>query len=299
VNSRRHITQLLSALGMVAAGVSMGDGQVSLDWRFVPVVLGGLAPGVLGPAVQRLRVSKSCSAASSEPCGLGDRWSLDPTIELACIPPLARGGGAYPGLFLSTQPGRLVRPVHQLLSNRPEWLGPMEQVFLEVACLPSDLTPLSTHLELDPAAMLSHIAALTPFSDCNQSPRNMYQCQMGKQTMGTPVHSWQHRADNKLYRLQSPQAALVQTRVHAAFVADEYPQGANAVVAVLSYTGYDMEDAMIVSKASFERGFGHGSMYKTMVLDLDEEEKRRSSLRARPTLRFCNRKDPASDLKRC
>ena len=35
--------------------------------------------------------------------------------------------------------------------------------------------------------MLSVVASLTPFSDYNQSPRNMYQCQMGKQTMGTPL----------------------------------------------------------------------------------------------------------------
>ena len=41
--------------------------------------------------------------------------------------------------------------------------------------------------------MLSVVAGLTPYSDYNQSPRNMYQCQMGKQTMGTPAqvgHSW-------------------------------------------------------------------------------------------------------------
>ena len=43
-----------------------------------------------------------------------------------------------------------------------------------------------THEELDTSSMLSNIANMTPFSDFNQSPRNMYQCQMGKQTMGTP-----------------------------------------------------------------------------------------------------------------
>ena len=44
-----------------------------------------------------------------------------------------------------------------------------------------------SHAEFSTAAMLSVVASLTPFSDFNQSPRNMYQCQMGKQTMGTPV----------------------------------------------------------------------------------------------------------------
>jgi DNA-directed RNA polymerase I subunit RPA2 len=65
-------------------------------------------------------------------------------------------------------------------------------------------------------------------------------------------------------------------------------KGTNAVVAVISYTGYDMEDAMIINKASYERGFGHGYMYKTAFIDLDEEEKHLNSLGVRPQLRFSN-----------
>jgi hypothetical protein len=49
--------------------------------------------------------------------------------------------------------------------------------------------------------MLSLVASMTPFSDFNQSPRNMYQCQMGKQTMGVPAMNIKYRSDNKMYRL--------------------------------------------------------------------------------------------------
>jgi DNA-directed RNA polymerase I subunit RPA2 len=58
----------------------------------------------------------------------------------------------------------------------------------------------------------------------------MYQCQMGKQTMGTPYHSLSYRTDNKMYRLQTPQAPIVQTNVHGRYKMDNYPNGANAVV---------------------------------------------------------------------
>jgi hypothetical protein len=51
----------------------------------------------------------------------------------------------------------------------------------------------------------------------------------------------------------------------------DYPSGTNAVVAVISYTGYDMEDAMILNKSSYERGFGHGSVYKSFSYDLNEQ----------------------------
>lgn len=89
--------------------------------------------------------------------------------------------------------------------------------------------------------------------------------------MGTPCHSLPYRADNKLYKIQTPQAPLVQTSVHSEYKMDEYPNGTNAVVAVLSYTGFDMEDAMILNKSSYERGFGHASVYKTVKVELADE----------------------------
>ena len=51
---------------------------------------------------------------------------------------------------------------------------------------------------------------------------------------------------------------------------DLYPSGTNAVVAVISYTGYDMEDAMILNKSSYERGFGHGTVYKSYIKTLND-----------------------------
>lgn len=187
----------------------------------------------------------------------------------------ATNGGPYGGLYIFTDAARVVRPVLHRATGKVEMIGPMEQPFLDIACLPEDIREgTTTHQELDSTNMLSLIASLTPFSDYNQSPRNMYQCQMGKQTMGTPCHSFPQRSDNKLYRLQNPQAPVVQTSRHGEFKMDEYPNGTNAVVAVLSYTGFDMEDAMILNKSSYERGFGHASVYKTVQVDLKEESTR-------------------------
>ncbi len=49
---------------------------------------------------------------------------------------------------------------------------------------------------------------------------------------------------------------------------DDFPLGTNAIVAVISYTGYDMEDAMIINKSSYERGFAHANILKSTVYDL-------------------------------
>lgn len=93
---------------------------------------------------------------------------------------------------------------------------------------------------------------------------------MGKQTMGTPSTAIQHRTDNKLYRLQTGQSPVVRPALHNTYGMDSFPNGTNAVVAVISYTGYDMEDAMILNKSAHERGFAYGTVYKSQTVDLSD-----------------------------
>uniref|UniRef100_A0A9L0IYN7 DNA-directed RNA polymerase n=1 Tax=Equus asinus TaxID=9793 RepID=A0A9L0IYN7_EQUAS len=198
---------------------------------------------------------------------------IPPWMEVALIPMTGKPS-LYPGLFLFTTPCRLVRPVQNLELGREELIGTMEQIFMNIAIFEDEVfAGVTTHQELFPHSLLSVIANFIPFSDHNQSPRNMYQCQMGKQTMGFPLLTYRDRSDNKLYRLQTPQSPLVRPYMYDYYDMDNYPIGTNAIVAVISYTGYDMEDAMIVNKASWERGFAHGSVYKSEFIDLSEKIK--------------------------
>ena len=107
-------------------------------------------------------------------------------MEIACLLPLKEDVGKtlFPAVLLFTAFARMVRPVHHNASGATEWVGSFEQVFMEIACQDQDVRPDTTHQELAPTQMLSLAASLTPFSDYNQSPRNMYQCQMMKQTAG-------------------------------------------------------------------------------------------------------------------
>uniref|UniRef100_A0A4W3IYD8 DNA-directed RNA polymerase subunit beta n=1 Tax=Callorhinchus milii TaxID=7868 RepID=A0A4W3IYD8_CALMI len=192
-------------------------------------------------------------------------------IEIVLIPMTGKPS-IYPGLYLFTTPCRMIRPVRNLALGKEELIGTLEQLYMNIAITEQDIVPGgTTHQELFPHSMLSVVANLIPYSDHNQSPRNMYQCQMGKQTMGFPLHSYLYRSDNKLYRLLTPQSPLVRPYMYDYFNMDNYPIGTNAVVAVISYTGYDMEDAMIVNKASWERGFAYGSVYKTELINLDQK----------------------------
>ncbi|CAG8602980.1 7386_t:CDS:2, partial [Paraglomus occultum] len=201
-------------------------------------------------------------------------------LEIGYIPPSS--AGQYPGLYLFSTPARMMRPVKFLPNGKIDMIGSFEQVYMNIACQNDTIIPgLTTHQEISPHNMLSILANLTPFSDHNQSPRNMYQCQMAKQTMGTPSSVYVHRTDNKLYRLQTGQAPVVRPKLHDELGLDAWLNGTNAIVAVLSYTGYDMEDAMIINQQSHQRGFAYGNIYKSVVVDLNESRKRTEALSKR------------------
>ena len=199
------------------------------------------------------------------------------SLEIGYIP--ENKYGQYPGLFLFSNPSRMTRPVKHLESGENDYVGPFEQVYMDIACQKEDIVKdVTTHIEYDPTNMLSIVANMTPFSDFNQSPRNMYQCQMAKQTVGIPGVAHQYRNDVKDYQLQTPQVPIVRPKLHDKYGMDNFPLGTNAIVAVISYTGYDMEDAMIINKSSHERGFGYVSIFKTITVDLidlvNEDEKK-------------------------
>ncbi|XP_039135098.1 DNA-directed RNA polymerase III subunit 2 [Dioscorea cayenensis subsp. rotundata] len=113
-----------------------------------------------------------------------------------------------------------------------------------------------THIEIEPFTILGVCAGLIPFPHHNQSPRNTYQCAMGKQAMGNIGYNQLCRADTLLYLLVYPQRPLLTTKTIELVGFDKLGAGQNATVAVMSYSGYDIEDAIVMNKSSLDRGFG-------------------------------------------
>lgn len=119
---------------------------------------------------------------------------------------------------------------------------------------------LTTHLEIAPLTVLGVCAGLIPYPHHNQSPRNTYQCAMGKQAIGAIAYNQHKRTDTLLYLLSYPQRPLVQTKTLALVGFERLPGGQNASLCVMSYSGYDIEDAIVLNKASLDRGFGRCSV---------------------------------------
>ncbi|XP_071851460.1 DNA-directed RNA polymerase III subunit RPC2-like isoform X8 [Apostichopus japonicus] len=143
-----------------------------------------------------------------------------------------------------------------------EYLDVNEENDCLIALYESLITSETTHLEIEPFTILGVCAGLIPYPHHNQSPRNTYQCAMGKQAIGTIAYNQRNRIDTLMYLLTYPEAPMVKSKTIDLIGFDKVPAGQNAMVAVMSYSGYDIEDALILNKASVDRGFGRCHVYR-------------------------------------
>ena len=131
-----------------------------------------------------------------------------------------------------------------------------------------------THVEIHPSCILGSLASNIPFPDHNQSPRNAYQSAMGKQAMGMYALNYRERFDAMSHLLCYPQIPLVSPFVSKFYGSEKMPCGQNIVVAIMTYTGYNQEDSVMINRAFLQRGGFRSVFYRTYK---DEEKKNQSS----------------------
>jgi DNA-directed RNA polymerase II subunit RPB2 len=134
--------------------------------------------------------------------------------------------------------------------------------------------PYFTCCEIHPSVISGISVTLTPFSEHTQSPRVTYHAAMGKQAIGLPMTNFEHRVDTMNHILSYPEKPLIQSH-HTEFNhLNETPIGNNLIVAILTYTGFNQEDSVIMNKSAIERGLFRSFGYKMLVV----EEKKKSTL---------------------
>ena len=174
------------------------------------------------------------------------------------------------------QPILTEKHIKQLEKNEISWSDLVKQGVIEyvdaaeeenalVAFFEKDITPEHTHLEITPLAMFGLTTALVPYSNYNQSTRVNAGSKNQKQALGLYASNYSVRMDMDVNILHYPQKPIVHSIMHDISEYEKHPAGQNIIVAVMSYKGYNMEDAIILNKGSIDRGVGRSTYYRPSI----------------------------------
>ena len=157
----------------------------------------------------------------------------------------------------------------KLDSSVIEYIDPEEQNLAMIALRAKNSYILKdtqinyTHCEIHPSTIFGVLASCIPFPEHNQAPRNTYQCAQSKQAMGIYATNYDKRFDKTAYILTTPSRPLVDTRIMNWLDLVKIPSGQVIHVAIMSYTGYNQEDSVLINKGSIDRGMFSTTIYHT------------------------------------
>ncbi len=196
-------------------------------------------------------------------------------------------------VFINTDRGRVIRPYIVVKNGKPlltkqhiekiekgelKWMDLLNEGVVEfldadeesnayIAVSPDELTPEHTHLEMDPFTLLGVVASTIPFVNHNMSTRNIMTASMTKQALSLYSSNYNLRMDSRAHLLHYPHVPLVRTRSWDYLNLSRRPFAMNLVVAVMSYDGFNMEDAVILNKSAVDRALGRISFFRTYTTE--------------------------------
>jgi DNA-directed RNA polymerase subunit B len=189
-------------------------------------------------------------------------------------------------ITMSSEVGRVLRPMivvengasklrdeHLILleENKIKWSDLLSDGVIEyidaaeednalVAMKAEEITNEHTHLEIHPIDLFGLTTSLVPFANHDQSARLNRGSKTLKQSLGIYAANYPTRLDTDVSILHYSQKPIVRSFVYDTL--DIYPSGQNIVVAIMPFEGYNMEDAVVLNKASVDRGMGRSTYFR-------------------------------------
>jgi DNA-directed RNA polymerase subunit B len=168
--------------------------------------------------------------------------------------------------------------IKKLMNNEMRWKDLVYQGIIEyidaaeeenclIALYEEDLTEEHTHLEISPLVILGPVTSLVPFSNFVQSSRLNRGSKSQKQALGLYIANYLVRVDTDVNILNYPQIPIVKTSTYDIFNMKEHPSGQNFVIALMSYQGQNMQDAIILNKGSVERGLARSVYFRPYAIE--------------------------------
>ncbi|MBT3408519.1 DNA-directed RNA polymerase subunit B [Candidatus Woesearchaeota archaeon] len=191
-------------------------------------------------------------------------------------------------VFLYASEGRVQRPLivvkdgksiltddvlEKLKSNQLSWSDLIKKGIIEyldaseeencfIAFEAGDLTSNHTHLEVSPLSMFAFVGSLVPHGNLTPAMRTYLGAKNQKQAIGLYAMNYLMRIDTDVNLLEQPQIPILKTIMHDISDYSRHPAGQNVIMAIMSYEGYNMDDAIIMNKSSVERGLGRSYFFK-------------------------------------
>jgi DNA-directed RNA polymerase II subunit RPB2 len=168
----------------------------------------------------------------------------------------------YEGVGAETNPTKLER----FLSEKAviDYIDPSESEDALIAVNMDEVAvEKHTHVEIHESLIFGMMCNLIIFPENNPPVRNSFSCGQSKQAVSMYHTNHQVRMDKTAVVLNSGQIPLVKSRFTEIINHEENPYGENAIVAIMCYTGYNVEDAILINEGALKRGLFRTTYYTT------------------------------------
>ncbi len=144
-----------------------------------------------------------------------------------------------------------------------EYIDAAEEENAYVALKEDELTKEHTHLEIHPSVIFGLLTSYVPFANHDYASRLLRGVKTQKQGLGYYFLNYHQRFDTDVSIMHYPQIPLVQTYTMKKTPIMEKPMGCNVIIAVMTYEGYNIEDALIFNKGSIDRGLFRATYFRS------------------------------------